>query len=99
MIPDFNLTINDGPEQVEFNVLGYVDTGSGWDWSVEALIERADDKALFLTSDGGCSCNYFGDYLTVADLTPVFSIAEAMRLSRDRSALERSIAARERVYE
>lgn len=96
MIPDFKLKFSDGV----YDVLGYVDTGSGYEWSVTALIQRQSDEALFLARDSGCSCNYFGDYDGAID-KQVFSIEEAIREVGGSigQELKKSIETMERVYE
>lgn len=102
MIPDNTVTLPASPDagapEVAFDVLGWVDSGSGYDWQVEALLRRQSDRALFLVADGGCSCNHFGLGLTIADLTPVRSVVHALSACSDRASLKRSIAAREEVY-
>jgi hypothetical protein len=97
MIPDFNITISDGVQSIEFEVLAHV-TDDDYSWSAEAILRRKSDGALFFASDAGCSCNYFMSDSTVADLTPIRSIPEAWKLSSDRVRLRKSYLAKEVEY-
>lgn len=87
MIPNFDMNI----EGIEYDVIGYVDTGSGYEWSVTALLRRKSDRALFLASDSGCSCSYFGEYSPIDQ--QVHSVDEALSKVdvAVRSKLKRSI--------
>jgi hypothetical protein len=48
----------------------------------DALLLKDDEGNLFYFEDSGCSCTYFGEDATLADLTPVKSAAEAVELAK-----------------
>lgn len=89
---DHENTIRDSNDGTEYVVLGMVDSGGGYDWSVEAIFARKSDGRLFYTSDSGCSCNYFGDY--GFSLTPLDDVQHGLRESSNREAMQRSLDAR-----
>lgn len=97
MIPDFDMKLSDGVNEVEFEVLAHV-IDADYSWSAEAILRRKSDGALFFVTDGGCSCNYFGMYLTVADLEPIQKLSEAWAKSDDRERLRKSYKAKEIEY-
>jgi hypothetical protein len=94
MINDHTIEISDGVQNVTFDVIAQV-TDADYSWSAEAVLQRRPDGALFYVEDGGCSCNSFGDYLTVADLKPIHKFSEALALTSDRENLQKSYDQRE----
>lgn len=90
MIPDYDMTI-DG---VEFDTLAQVQEAD-YSWYAEAVLRRKTDGAMFFFSDSGCSCSYFAEGATLADLEPIFSMAEAYRKSSERERLKRSYETRQ----
>lgn len=97
MIADWTLTLSDGVNPIAFDVLAQVQDAD-YSWSAEAILRRQTDGALFFVTDGGCSCYSFGEYLTVADLTPIQRPEDALALTSDRENLEKSIRSSEAVY-
>ena len=97
MTPDHHLSISDGVNPVTFDVVAHVEDAD-YSWSAEAVLKRRPDGALFFVTDCGCSCNSFGEFLTVADLKPIRRISEAYKMTSDRENLERSYRTREMVY-
>jgi hypothetical protein len=90
MIYDHTLHIHDGVQPVAFDVIAEV-SDDDYSWSSSAVLRRQADGALFYVEDGGCSCNSFGDDLSVADLKPIHSFSEALLLAgADRERLQRS---------
>lgn len=94
MIPNFDLEF-DGQE---YEVLAYVDEGRGYDWSVTAILQRKSDKSLFIATDAGCSCDFFG-MLNPID-RQVYSLDEAVSSLpvRVRGDMARSLATMKGVY-
>lgn len=97
---DWEIDLSDGVSVVAFDILAEVTDNDYYSWSSEALLRRQSDGALFMAGDYGCSCNSFGDYLTVADLKPVRTFAEALRTvdADDRAAFQRSYELRAAEY-
>lgn len=92
MIPDREVRLEDGVNLVTFDVLAWVETYD-YSWDVDAILRRSIDGALFYVSDGGCSCNSFGDHLSTADLEPIFTIEQGFAKAatiEDRAKLKRS---------
>lgn len=42
----------------EYIIIGDVDGGCGYDWSVVGAVYHPGHKAYYLYEDGGCSCSY-----------------------------------------
>lgn len=97
MITDQSIKLSDGVANVEFDILAFVQDAD-YSWSAEAVLRRQSDKALFFVADGGCSCNSFGEYITVADLVPIQKPEDALKLTTDRPNLERSMRDSESIY-
>lgn len=91
------ISIGDGVGYVEFDVLALV-TDADYSWSAEAVLQRKSDGARFYVTDGGCSCNGFGEYLTVADLKPIHRMSEAYRMTDDPERLRKSYRAKATEY-
>jgi len=89
MIADHTVTLSDGVNNITFDVVAHVEDND-YSWNAEAVLKRRPDGALFYVEDSGCSCNGFGDYITVADLRPIHRFAEALLLTTDRERLEKS---------
>jgi hypothetical protein len=83
-IDTFTLSIEDKT----YTIIGHIEWSKWYDWSADAILRREPDGQLFYFHDAGCSCNYFADSASAADLKPVYSIAEAIRevspLNRDK---------------
>lgn len=84
-----DIKISDGVSTVAFDVIAHVED-SDYSWSAEAVLKRKADGALFYVEDGGCSCNSFGEYLSVADLKPIQRVEDAYALTSDRVRLKKS---------
>lgn len=98
MIPDHTVTVSDGVQSIRYDVIAHVDEDD-YSWRASAVLRRPSDGALFYHEDCGCSCNYFGECVTTADLTPIFSMDEAYRLAgSDRDDLRRSFETGEVRY-
>lgn len=98
MIPDHTVSVSDGVQRIRYDVLAHVDEND-YSWSASAVLQRPSDGALFWFTDAGCSCNYFGDGATTADLTPIQSMEEAYRLAgSDRDLLQRSFELGKELY-
>lgn len=63
------------------------ESGLSYEWHTAVLL-RDGEGNLFYLSGSGCSCNYFGDYETEADLVPVKSLAEAVELAKEEFSSE-----------
>lgn len=95
---EHTLKIDDGVQSVTFDVIAHVDDND-YSWSATAVLKRRPDGALFFVEDSGCSCSGFGEYLTVADLTPIHRFSEALALAgSDRERLQRSYDQGETEY-
>lgn len=92
----FDIDLHDGHKVVSFETVAFVQDAD-YSWGAEAILKRRADGALFYVTDGGCSCNSFGDYLTVADLKPIHSIDEGLRMAEDRPNLQKSYEQRKEV--
>lgn len=97
MITDETISLGDGVGKVEFDILAFVQDAD-YSWSAEAVLRRQVDGALFYVEDEGCSCNSFGDYLTVADLKPIRRVEDALKLTSDRENMQRSIDQSASIY-
>lgn len=97
MIPDHVVTITDGVADIQFDVIAKVEDAD-YEWSAEAILRRQVDGALFYFSDSGCSCTYFAESATVADLTLVHKVEEAYRIAHDRQNLKHSFETGEEVW-
>lgn len=78
----------------EFEIVAGWQDGD-YSWSAEAVLKRETDGALFFVEDGGCSCNGFGEYITVADLKPIRKVRDALKLTSDRESMKRAIEVEE----
>jgi hypothetical protein len=97
MITDQTIDLSDGVKNVTFDILAYVQDAD-YSWSAEAVLRRQVDGALFFVTDGGCSCNGFGDYINVSDLQPIRKVEDALKLTDDRENMQRSIDQSESIY-
>lgn len=97
MIADWTVSISDGVRPVEFEVLALVQDAD-YSWSAEAVLRRPSDGAIFFVTDSGCSCNGFGEYLTVADLTLIRRFEDALPMTSDRARLQRSYDEKDAIY-
>jgi hypothetical protein len=97
MITNETIGLSDGVANVTFDILAYVQDAD-YSWSAEAVLRRQADGALFFVTDGGCSCNGFGEFITVADLQPIQKVEDALKLTDDRENMQRSIDQSESIY-
>lgn len=100
MIPDHTVTLSDGVNGVEFDVVAEVNDDD-YSWSATAVLSRKSDGALFFVTDGGCSCNYFGSDLSIADLKPLHAFKDARAhcsSAEEWQRLKQSHETRELVY-
>lgn len=67
-------------DRQEYREIDSADSGGGYDWDVFAVL-RGADGLLYVASDAGCSCNYFGDW--GIDAEPVANWHEAVKRVRE----------------